>query len=297
VDLRCELAEEIARLSPQDGFNETSLRGVQCVRYSQTDQLTNRRWRASVCVVAQGTKELVLNQEVYRNDHEAHYIVAPIDLPVTSRIFTASPVKPFLCLRIDLDPVTLSGLAAQVRFEGEGDSPQRGIFVHGASLALLDASLRLVRLLRDDEDAAVLGPLVIREILYLLLKGPDGPALGQFARSGSKVHKIAQAVHTLMTDYREPVDVEALARGAHMSRSAFFQEFKHVTSMSPIQYLKRLRLLEARRLMSQERETAEQAAFRVGYRSPSQFSREYSRMFGNSPRRDSVGLPLQAWQP
>lgn len=162
---------------------------------------------------------------------------------------------------MDLDPVTLSELASQVhRSNNERDLPQRGIFVHEASKALLEASVRLVRLLNDPDDAKVLGPSVIREILYLLLKGPDGLAILQFTRSGSKVHKISQAVHTLMAGYQEQIAVEALAQVANMSRSAFFKEFKQVTAMSPIQYLKRLRLLEARRLMSEDSVTAELAA-------------------------------------
>ena len=136
----------------------------------------------------------------------------------------------------------------------------------------------------------VLGPLVIREILYHLLKGPDGPAIRQFVSSGRKMHRMTQVIYGLNSRFQNDVDVEALAKAANMSRSAFFKDFKEVTSMSPIQYQKRLRLLEARRLMTEEEETAEGAAFKVGYRSPSQFSREYSRMFGNPPVRDSARL-------
>lgn len=289
LESRQRLAEAIAHRSPKEGFNETPLKGVHCIRYTQTDQRTSRRWRASVCIVVQGSKEIILGQEVYRNENQAHYIVSPVDLPVTSRVFSASPEKPFLCLRMDLDPVTLSGLTAQTDLAcSEDDVPQRALFVREADGTLLEASLRLVKLLDDPDDAAILGPSVIREILYYLLKGPDGPAIRQFMRSGSRVHKISQAVHSLLAGYQENIDVGALAQTANMSRSAFFKEFKQVTAMSPIQYKKRLRLLEARRLMTEDGETAERAAFRVGYRSASQFSREYSRMFGNSPGRDSV---------
>jgi AraC-like DNA-binding protein len=288
METRWRLAEEIACLSPEEGLNETLLPSVQCVRNTQTTERRNQRWRASVCVVVQGSKELVLGQEVYRNEDEAHFIVTPVDLPVTSRIFSASLEKPFLSLRLDFDSVTLADLSAQINLaEAPDNHPLRGIFLSEASEGLLEASLRLARLLHDPEDARVLGPSVIREILYLVLKGPDGPAIRQFTRSGSKVHKISQAVHNLLAGYQEAIDVEALAQAANMSRSAFFKEFKQVTSMSPIQYQKRLRLLEAQRLITNESETAERAAYRVGYRSASQFSREYSRMFGNPPARDA----------
>ncbi len=289
MDTRTQLAQETALLSPHEGFNETRLPGVQGIKYTQTDSRTNRRWRAAVCVVVQGGKELVLGQDVYRNDGQAHTIVTPVDLPVTSRVFAASPEKPFLCLRMDFDAVMLSDLAARVDIDTPDEGPQRGIFVREADPTLLEASLRLARLLRDPNDAAVLGPSVVREILYLLLKGPDGPAIRQFTRSGSKVHRVSQAVHRLLAGYQEPIDVDTLAREAHMSRSAFFEEFKQVTSLSPLQYQKRLRLLEARRLIAEEAETAERAAYRVGYRSSSQFSRDYSRMFGGPPIR-SLGL-------
>src|SRR6266478_3721091 len=148
-------------------------------------------------------------------------------------------------------------------------------------------ALRLGRLFQVPEDAAVLGSLVIKEILYHLLKGADGPAIRQFVRSGSNMHKISQAIYSLRSELDDDVDVAALAKAANMSRSAFFKHFKEVTAMSPIQYQKRLRLLEARRLMVDEDETAERSSFRVGYRSASQFSREYARMFGVSPRRDT----------
>jgi transcriptional regulator GlxA family with amidase domain len=147
----------------------------------------------------------------------------------------------------------------------------------------------------------VLGPLVIKEILYHLLKGADGLAIRQFVRSGSNMHKISQAIYSLRAELNADVDVAALAKAANMSRSAFFKHFKEVTSMSPIQYQKRLRLLEARRLMIDVDETAQGSAFKVGYNSVSQFSREYSRMFGSSPLRDAMKFKrtgnsiLQIW--
>jgi transcriptional regulator GlxA family with amidase domain len=191
---------------------------------------------------------------------------------------------------MDFDPLTSSEVAAQIEkeFPKEMETSPRAMFIGKASDQMLEAALRLGRLFQVPEDASVLGSLVIKEILYHLLKGADGPAIRQFVRSGSNMHKISQAIYCLKSELDDDVDVAALAKAANMSRSAFFKHFKEVTSMSPIQYQKRLRLLEARRLMIDEDETAEGSAFKVGYKSASQFSREYSRMFGSSPFRDAM---------
>jgi transcriptional regulator GlxA family with amidase domain len=155
---------------------------------------------------------------------------------------------------------------------------------------MVEAAVRLARALHAPERCRVLGPWIVRELFYFLLKGPEGPSIRQFVRAGSAMHRIANAVFTIRTNLHKPADVGALARAAGMSRSAFFQHFKNITAMSPAQYQKRLRLLEARRLMVDEDETAERSSFSVGYGSASQFSREYVRMFGESPRRDTAKI-------
>ena len=172
----------------------------------------------------------------------------------------------------------------------EREQPLQAVFSGKATDKMMDAAVRLARLFQTPEDAPVLGPLAIRELLYHILKGPDGPAIRQFVRSGSTLHKISAAVHRLRADLSDDVDVASLSKEASMSRSAFFKHFKELTAMSPIQYQKHLRLLEARRLMIEAGESAEGSAFKVGYESASQFSREYSRMFGNSPLRDAVNI-------
>lgn len=242
-------------------------------------------------IIAQGCKEIMLGREIYCND-AAHYIATPIDLPVTSRVFSVTPEKPFLCLNVDLDPLALSEVAAQLEqgFPKGRENPVRAVFVGKATNPMLEAAVRLGKLCQTPEDAPVLGPLVIKELLYQLLKGTDGPAIRQFVCAGSSMHKISQAIYRLKSELGEEIEVAALARAANMSRSAFFKHFKEVTAMSPVQYQKRLRLLEARRLMTEDGETAEGAAFKVGYNSASQFSREYSRMFGNAPLRDTMKM-------
>ncbi len=300
-DLRAELAGIIEHFTPEDGAYPLPLAGGRCIKISRPSRPTKQHWHASFAILAQGCKGLTLGHEEYH--YEAlNYIATPIDLPITSCVYAASPDQPFLCLQIEIDPLVLSEVAAlldqatspqahpSAAPAPQIQTPQRAIFLGRASDPMLETAIRLAALCRRPEDACVLGPLAVKELLYHLLQSAEGPALRQFVRAESSVHKIAQAAYRLQTELAEEIDVAALAHTAAMSRSAFFKCFKEVTALSPIQYQKRLRLLEARRLMTGEGETAEGAAFRVGYSSPSQFSREYSRMFGSAPRRDALKL-------
>ena len=290
-DLVSQLAENLNSSAPGEGFHQSPVPGVYVAKHFQTTDQGKRRWAACLGIIAQGCKEITLGRDIFRLE-EAHCTATVIELPVVGRIARASPRKPFLALLIHLDPVTLSEVSAQLNGDvaKEPANAVRAVFVGKASQEMLEAAIRLVKLFQSKEDARVLGQLIVKEIFYHLLKGPQGPAIRQFVRSGSKMHKISQAVHALRADLNEEIDVSALAKTANMSRSAFFKHFKEVTAMSPIQYQKRLRLLEARRLMTDEGETAEGSAFRVGYNSASQFSREYSRMFGDPPLRDSARI-------
>ncbi|HET6450259.1 MAG TPA: AraC family transcriptional regulator [Spirochaetia bacterium] len=288
-DLRSELARLIGACAPRDGIFDSPVPGTSCVRYSHANERSRLYWCAAVCIVAQGSKEIAVGPEVYRFD-TVHYVATPIDLPVIGRVASASPEKPFLCLRIGLDPNALREVDVQLGGGGqdrEPDGSPRGVFVGDVGERMLQAAVRLGELFLTPEDAAALGPLSVKEILYHLLKGPDGPAIRQFIHAGSAMDRVSRAIYLLKTTLNEDLDVDAMARAVSMSRSAFFTHFKAATAMSPVQYQKRLRLLEARRLMVTEGETAEGSAFRVGYRSASQFSREYSRMFGTPPSRDA----------
>jgi AraC-like DNA-binding protein len=285
---RSELGATIARFAPADGVHATHLAGVHCVRYSTPDRGAKRQWRACLAIVAQGCKEVLLGRHVHRCD-EGRYTATPIPLPVVSRIAVAAPNRPFLGILIDLDANVVREVAAQIEspIEEQPGTRLRALFTGAADDNMLEAAARLTKALRAQENARVLGPLIIRDLFFYLLKGPEGEAIRQFVHAGSAMHRIASAVFAIRTNLHKPVDVGRLARAAGMSRSAFFQHFRDVTAMSPIQYQKRLRLLEARRLMVDEDETAERSSFIVGYRSASQFSREYIRMFGVSPRRDT----------
>lgn len=290
-DLKSQLIEIMNDIYLKEGFQNSTVPGVHCVKYSKTDSYTKRRWRACLAIVAQGRKEIILEHDVYWGEY-AHYTATPVDLPVISRVAAASPDKPFIAILIDLDPLILSEVAIQIKndFPKETETPLRAIFAGKASEKMMESIIRLTKLFQSPEDANVLGPLIVKEIFYRLLKEPDGAAIRQFVRSGSKMHKICQVIYRLKSELSDEVDVITLAKSANMSRSSFFKCFNDVTSMSPIQYQKRLRLIEARRLMIEEEETAESSAFRVGYRSVSQFSREYSRMFDNSPIRDVIKI-------
>ena len=285
--VQAQLAKAIP---PDEGLHDSPVPGVQCVRITGGRTRPEKtRWPACLAIIVQGTKEITLGRKVYRCD-ALHYTMTPIVLPVVSRIESASRENPFLGLLIDLEPVVLSAVMSQLPRESTPSSEPRvsALFVGKATEKMLEAVLRLVELFRSPEDAGVIGPLVTKEIIYYLLKGPEGAAIRQFLRAGSQTHRISQAVHAMRSGLGEPLDVPALARAATMSRSAFFKHFREATAMSPIQYQKRLRLLEARRLLTEEGETAQGSAFRVGYNSASQFSREYSRMFGRSPLRDAT---------
>ena len=244
----------------------------------------------------QGVKEIALEGSVYRH-RGVHYVASLVDLPVTSRVMAVSPERPFLCLKLALDTDAVRDVSAQLdraRPDVVKARPARAMFIGDANDRMIDTAIRIVELFAAPDDALVLGPLVMREFVFHLLSGPDGPAIRQIVRGGTRTQRITDAIFHLQASLEQAIDVAALARTAGMSRAVFFRQFKEATAMSPLQYHKRLRLLEARRLMVEEGEGAEAAARRVGYASASQFSREYARMFGNAPLRDTRALTRTA---
>ena len=285
-EARERLAAAIGAVAAGDGVVDAPVRGVLCAKHSSVTALQNRHWRACLAIVAQGTKELVVGRTTHRFT-PWHYTLTPFPLPLTSRIVSA----PFLCLLIGLDALALTRLVADMddRHEGAG-SLQQAFFVGEVSGPMRDAAVRLGELFESREAAQVLGPGCVRELFFHVLQGPNGPAIRQFVRAGSEAHRIYRAVHRIETQLPEELDIAALSADAGMSRTVFFEQFKRVTSLSPVQFQKRLRLLEAQRLLVEERANAEDAAGTVGYRSPHQFSREYARMFGEPPLRNATRL-------
>ncbi|MBC7975456.1 MAG: AraC family transcriptional regulator [Myxococcales bacterium] len=283
-----QLAARIARSCPRDGVHPSPIAEVSCIRISHPYPREKRHWRACFCVVVQGTKELTLEGRVYR-ERGPHTLVTPLDLPLVSRVTGVSPARPLLALKLDFDSAAVRDVAAQLERARTDDDPPpaRAVYMRPASERMLEAATRLCELFDRPADAVVLAPLAIRELVFHLLSGPDGAAIRQLVRTGSPIHRIAAAVLQLQASLDDDLDISVLAKRAGMSRATFFKRFKEATAMSPLQYQKRLRLLEARRLMFEEREGAATAALRVGYASASQFSREYARMFGNAPLRDT----------
>lgn len=240
------------------------------------------------------SKSLFLGDEQYAYD-PLHYMVVSVTLPLSAVRLDASPENPSLGLRMDLDPAEISQLIAESGPMLVPNRPSgRGLYVERTDAALLDALLRLLRLLDTPRDIAMLAPLFRREILYRLLRGPQGYRLYEIALANSQTHRVCQAITWLNNNFQQPLRIEDLAREVNLSTSTLHHRFKAVTSMSPLQYQKQLRLQEARRLMLNDGLEAAVAAYRVGYESPSQFSREYSRLYGAPPIRDVARLRATA---
>lgn len=281
---QAELVSLMERYAGGEGLNQTPIGGVQVFRAVTPQAPLPTVYTPSLCLVVQGRKSVMVGKVIHRYA-AGHYLAVSVDLPVIGHVIEASAAKPYLSLQIAIDPQTVSELMAQMPAADPGH-PMRGLFVGRADEALADCFVRLMRLNASAGDIAVLAPLVLREIHYRLLCGPNGAAIARRAVKGSVMQRLARAIGTLKRDFAEPINMEALAAAVHMSPSAFYQHFRDVTAMSPLQYQKRLRLLEARRLMLTRAAGAAEAAYRVGYESSSQFSREYSRLFGAPPTTD-----------
>jgi AraC-like DNA-binding protein len=283
---REEMAERIARAIPADGTVEP-LKGLFLNRSSIPTEPLHGVSRPSLCVIAQGSKEVLLGESRYRYD-PAHYLLATVELPVVSQVIEASAERPYLSLRLDLDPALVGSVMVEA---GHLSSRDRGGDVRALDVSpldadLLDAVVRLLRLLDSPAEARVLRPLITREIVYRLLMGEQGNRLRHVALLSGHPDRIADAVERLRREFDQPLRIDALAQELGMSVSGFHHHFKAVTAMSPLQFQKQLRLQEARRIMLGENLDAASAGYRVGYDDASQFSREYKRLFGQPPVRD-----------
>jgi AraC-like DNA-binding protein len=292
------LANRIARYAPNDGVFPLLVPGTYALRRGRiTSEPVYATMDRSLCIVAQGAKVLMLGSEVLEYD-PTRMLVFAVDLPVSGQLTRASQREPFLGFKLDLDPARVAELAARVFPRGvPKPSNNRGLFVGETTDGIVEAVTRLLDLMARPEDAELLGPLVIDEILIRLLRTSIGPRVAQIGEPKSGVHRVAQAVSWIRAHFAQPVTVEEMAASAHMSASSFHQRFKAVTTMSPLQYQKALRLHEARRLMLFQKMDANDACHRVGYLSPSQFSREYARFFGSAPTKDIARLRDDGFAP
>jgi AraC-like DNA-binding protein len=267
----------------------TAIPGLHVAAASVTTEPINHVYEPVFGLVAQGAKSIVLGDKVF--DYGAgQYLVVSVDLPITGHINVASEREPFLCMGLTLRPATIATLLLQTAASDRSAVDTPGMGVSKAPGELLDAVVRLLRLLDHPRDAPVLAPLVEREILWRLLRGEQGAMLRQIGFADSRLSQISHAIRWIRANYAEMLRIEDLAQMAAMSVSSFHRHFRAVTSMSPIQYQKQIRLQEARaRLLTQSEDVAA-VGFAVGYDSPSQFSREYSRVYGAPPGRDAARL-------
>lgn len=284
-----ELADRIARLTPGDGTHATAVPSLHLARISTPMPCSQVLYEPRLCIVAQGSKLTMLAGETYRYD-PLHYLVVSMTLPMVGQIIEATPEHPYLSLRLDIDLEQIGALILDTDPPTPATEIDRGVFAARANAQLLDAVLRLMRLLDTPNDLPVLAPVALREIFYRVLTADLGHRLRDLATVGSRSNRIARAVALLRQQYLQPLSIEALADAMHMSSSTLHHQFKAATSMSPLQFQKHLRLHEARRLMLVEGLEANAAAHRVGYESASQFSREYKRMFGAPPRSEIVQM-------
>ncbi|MDV2078038.1 AraC family transcriptional regulator [Marinobacter xestospongiae] len=292
--MRQRIASTVERWTPNQQVQDTLVPGLQLFRSDNPTSCTATVYEPSVCFMVQGTKSVSFgDRELFYQ--ALTYMVSSVHLPVLGRILDASPESPYLAFKLTFDPQEVSNLVLEM---GAQLPPVNDCCAEGncaLSMAtiehpLLDALCRFTGLLDAPQDIPVLAPLIRREILYRVLLGDMGPRMRKFAVADSSVQRVSRVIAVLKDRYTESLKVRELADEVNMSESALFHTFKQVTRMSPLQYQKKLRLHEARRLMLSEGLEAATASYRVGYESPSHFSREYSRLFGAPPRADVIKL-------
>jgi AraC-like DNA-binding protein len=284
----------IARWTEQGESHTSAIPGLSLFRRNEPTGPIIGLYEPSICLVAQGAKRVLLGDDTYVYDAH-HYLITSVHLPTVVQIIEASSEKPYLGLRLKLDLREMSQLMVDSNLpQPRAQQSSRGMATGEVTLPLLTAFQRLLDLLTEPQDIPILGPVIQREIIYRLLVGDQGERLRQIAAAGSQSQQIARSIDWLKGNFTQPLRIDDLAEQARMSTSTFHHHFRAMTALSPLQYQKQLRLQEARRLMLAERMDAANAAFQVGYESPSQFSREYNRLFGAPPLRDITSLRQQA---
>lgn len=270
----------------------TAIDGVLISKVERSDPPAPSMSGTVLAVIAQGAKRLALGDRMFEY-RAGQYLVASVDLPVTGQFVGASPERPALGFGLTLDPSAVAELLLQA---GPADAPRSGggalpgIAVSDAPEPLLDAVVRLLRLLDEPRDRTVLAPMVKREILWRLITGEQGGIVRQLGLADSSLSHVARAVRWIREHYAQPFRVEDVAQLSGMSVSAFYRNFQAVTAMSPIRFQKQIRLQEARLLLAVHPHDITGVGHRVGYDSPSQFSREYRRQFGAPPSQDAARL-------
>lgn len=281
-----KLAKLIDRWTGNANQYDTPISGLRFSRWTTPTPPTSYTHNPSICLIAQGRKRVLLGEESFIYDAN-HFLISSVDLPIIANIIEASKEQPYLGLIMELDLTEISQLIvdSELAFT-QSKEAQKGIAVGELSESLLDAFVRLAELLDEGQNIKILALIIKREIFYRLLMSEQGTRLHQIVTAGSHSHQIAKAIDWLKNNFVKPLSVGDLASYTGMSKSSFYTHFRSMTSMTPLQFQKKLRLSEARRLMLTENLDAMAATFKVGYESPSQFSREYSRLFGAPPSKD-----------
>lgn len=286
---REELAERITQALPEDGTLDVSP-DFRLARSSRPTAPVHAVYEPAFCFVAQGSKQALLGEEVFRYD-PGHYLIFTVDLPLVFQVEEASKERPYLGFRLNLDPSLVASVMMESGIEiKKGDASAKALDVGPTDANLLDALVRLVRLLDSPFEGKVLAPLITREIVFRLLMGGQKARLGHLMALARDAGRISKAIGHLRENFDRQLKMENIARELGMSLSGFHHHFKSVTAMSPLQFQKQIRLQEARRLMLGEDLDAASAGFRVGYDDPAYFSRDYKKLFGAPPQRDIIKL-------
>ena len=271
---------------PGVGNYPSSINGIRIVRRNSPTEFLRCFYNPSCILVLQGVKNMIYGEEniVYT---KGQYVVSCTDIPVSSRVVEASEEEPFVVLILELDSNIISNLILETKLPKTVDSDEKALAIADTDEELLDAFYRLALLLEKPEaEQQIMSPIVIKEIYYRLLAGPLGNQLRLINTKGTTSNQIAQAISILKEKYAEKLNMDEIAQSVNMAPSSFYRNFKKVTQVSPLQYQKQLKLYEAQRLLLSGNYDAATAGYEVGYESPTQFSREYKKMFGNPPARN-----------
>lgn len=276
------LKNRVLALFSAPGILQTGIKGFSAALRIAPTSNQHCFYKPSAILVLQGKKQTILGSEKFTYNAN-QLVVTSIDIPTIGSIIEASPEKPFMTLILNLDNYIISQLLSEGTYPQNGTA-RRGMGIVDADESLLDAFSRLAALVGQPERQKVMAPMILKEIHYLLLTSPLGDVLRTINIKGSQNNRIANAITWLKENYRQPLKIDELAQKFNMAESSFYRHFSKVTTLSPLQYQKKLRLYEAQRLMLSEDFDAAKAAYEVGYESASQFSREYKRMFGVPPK-------------